>query len=285
MLIGAHVSGRGGLHNAVDRAVQIGAEVFQIHPASARMWRRAILDDEALAAFSEKLEASGIRRFWLHGLYLINLASPQEWLLQRSVDSLVHHMEVAARLGAEGVVFHPGSHLGAGFESVLPQMTGALRQVLESSDPAVRLLIENSAGSGGCVGCSFEQVGRLVAGAASTRAGVCLDTQHAFASGYDFRDPESLSETLRAFSRDIGFERLELVHANDSRTALGSNADRHANIGEGAIGVAGFRLLLEDPRLRAVPWVMEVPGVDRQGPDREQLELLRSCARLQPAGR
>jgi deoxyribonuclease-4 len=140
------------------------------------------------------------------------------------------------------------------------------------------MLVENSAGSGGCVGRSFEEVARIVEAASSDRVGVCLDTQHAFASGYEFRDPASAARTLDDFDRLIGFERLGLVHANDSARALGSNADRHANIGEGEIGAAGFRILLSDPRMRLVPWVLEVPGDERKGPDIRQVSLLRELA-------
>ena len=221
----------------------------------------------------------------VHVNYLINLASPKEALVRSSVTSLVHYMEVAASLDADGVVFHPGSHLGAGFDTVLAQVAAAIREVVQRSPPGrARLLVENSAGSGGCVGRSFEEVARIVEGAASDRVGVCLDTQHAFASGYDVRDLSGVARTLDDFDRLIGFERLGLVHANDSARALGSNADRHANIGEGEIGAAGFRVLLADPRMRRVPWVLEVPGPERKGPDIRQVSLLRELAGIQPSG-
>ena len=279
MLIGAHVAARGGLHNAVDNALAIGAEVIQTHPTSAQMWRRLRLEEADRQLYLQKYAAAGLRGHYLHAVYLVNLASPKPELLRSSVASLVHYMEVAAALDAEGVVFHPGSHLGAGFESVLAQVGAAIREVVECSPPGrARLLVENSAGSGGCVGRSFEEVARVVEAAGSERVGVCLDTQHAFASGYELRDPEGVARTLAEFDRLVGFPRLGLVHANDSARALGSNADRHANLGEGEIGTAAFQLLLGDPRLRRVPWVLEVPGHERQGPDRQQVELLRRLA-------
>jgi deoxyribonuclease-4 len=283
MLIGAHVAARGGLHNAVDSALAIGAEVIQTHPTPAQMWRPLRLEETDRQLYLRKYAAAGLRGHYLHAVYLINLASPKPELLRSSVASLVHYMELAAAIDAEGVVFHPGSHLGAGFESVLAQVGGAIREVIERSPPGrARLLVENSAGSGGCVGRSFAELAGVVEAAGSERVGVCLDTQHAFASGYELRDPEGVARTLAEFDRLVGFQRLGLVHVNDSARALGSNADRHANLGEGEIGTAAFRRLLHDPRLRRVPWVLEVPGHERKGPDRQQVELLRRLARRAP---
>jgi len=285
VLIGAHVAARGGIHTAVDNALAIGAEVIQTHPTPAQMWRPLHLEEADRELYLAKYAASGLRGHYLHAVYLINLASPKETLLRSSVTSLVDYMELAASLGAEGVVFHPGSHLGAGFDTVVAQIATAIREVIDRSPTGrARLLVENSAGSGGCVGRSFEEVARIVEATASDRVGVCLDTQHAFASGYDVRDVSGVARTLDEFDRLIGFERLGLVHANDSARALGSNADRHANIGEGEIGAAGFRILLGDPRVRRVPWVLEVPGPERKGPDIGQVSLLRKLAEAQPSG-
>ena len=285
MLIGAHVAARGGIHTAVDNALAIGAEVIQTHPTPAQMWRPLHLEEADRELYLAKYTASGLRGHYLHAVYLINLASPKEALLRSSVTSLLHYMELASCLDAEGVVFHPGSHLGAGFDTVLPQVAAAIREVIDGSPPGrARLLVENSAGSGRCVGRSFEEVAGIVEAAASERVGVCLDTQHAFASGYDLRDPDGVARTLDDFDRLIGFERLGLVHANDSARALGSNADRHANIGEGEIGATGFRLLLADARMRRVPWVLEVPGPERKGPDARQVSLLRELAGFQTSG-
>jgi deoxyribonuclease-4 len=285
VLIGAHVAARGGIHTAVDNALAIGAEVIQTHPTPAQMWRPLHLEEADRELYLAKYAASGLRGHYLHAVYLINLASPKETLLRSSVTSLVDYMELAASLGAEGVVFHPGSHLGAGFDTVVAQIATAIREVIDRSPTGrARLLVENSAGSGGCVGRSFEEVARIVEATASDRVGVCLDTQHAFASGYDVRDAGGVARTLDDFDRLIGFERLGLVHANDSARALGSNADRHANIGDGEIGAAGFRLLLADPRMRRVPWVLEVPGPERKGPDRGQVSLLRELAEFQTSG-
>lgn len=282
-LIGASVSTRGGIDKAIDNAVRIGAEVFQTHPTPAVTWRPLRVDDIVLGEYRRKYAAAGLRGHYLHAVYLVNLASPKSTLLKQSVASLVHYMELAQRLEAAGVVFHPGSHLGSGFAAMLPQMGVALREVIARSDATnALLLVENSAGSGGCVGCSLEEVARIVDAAASDRVAVCFDTQHAFASGYDVRDAAGVAATLSEFDRLIGFERLALVHANDSRRELGSAVDRHASIGDGEIGLDGFRMLLADQRLRRVPWILEVPGDTGEGPDLPNINRLRACAGRPP---
>jgi deoxyribonuclease-4 len=281
VLVGAHVSTKGGIDKAVDNAVRIDAPVIQTHPTSAQQWRSLHLDDAILATYHDKYSAAHLQGHWLHAVYLINLATPKESLLNQSIGSLTHYMELARQLDAQGVVFHPGSHLGAGFDSKLAQMIEALKTVLGRSDSPARLLIENSAGSGGCVGCNFSELGRLVHGVDDPRIGVCLDTQHMFASGYDFRTPQTALATLDEFGREVGFENLALVHANDSRRELGCNVDRHANIGEGEIGVEAFRLLGRDGRLDHVPWLLEVPGHEHSGPDRQQIDTLRDCVGME----
>jgi deoxyribonuclease-4 len=282
-LIGAHVPARGGIHNAVAAGRAVGAEVIQTHPTPAQMWRPLRLDETVRRLYLERYAASGLRGHHLHAIYLINLASPKPDLLRSSISSLVHYMELASLLQADSVVFHAGSHLGAGFDAALPRLGAAIREVLERSPPGpARLLVENSAGSGGCVGRSFAELGRILETAASDRLGVCLDTQHAFASGYDLRHGEGVERAMAELDRTVGLEAVRLVHANDSRSALGSSSDRHGNLGEGEIGLEAFRLLLRDPRLRRVPWVLEVPGHQRSGPDRQQIDLLRECAGRPP---
>ena len=281
MLIGAHVSTRGGIHNAVDNALAIGAEVFQTHPTSAQQWRPLRLDEAVRQTYLAKYADSGLRGHYLHAVYLINLATPKEQLLRKSIGSLVHYMQLAELLDADGVVFHPGSHLGAGFDGMLEQMATAMREILDTvpRSPA-KLIVENSAGSGGCVGCNFAELGRIVDAVGSDRVGVCLDTQHMFASGYDVRTREQVTSTLDRFGEDVGFHRLALVHANDSRKPLGSNVDRHANIGEGEMGLDAFRRLFDDGRLNSVPWLIEVPGEEHRGPDLDNINRLRACAGL-----
>ncbi|MFN2452099.1 MAG: deoxyribonuclease IV [Candidatus Dormibacteria bacterium] len=278
LLVGAHVSTRGGIDRAINAGVAIGAEAIQIHPSPPQTWRPLRLDAETVEAFTTKWRGSGLRAHYLHAVYLVNLAADTPLLVEQSVASLVHHLELAARLGATGVVFHPGSHKGAGFEARRGQMAEAIDAVLARSDAPVRLLIENSAGQGGCVGSSFAEIAAIVGDAApDERLGVCLDTCHAFASGYDLRDPHAADAVVDLFAAEVGMERLALVHVNDSRTELGGRSDRHANLGEGRIGWAGFRALLSDPRLRGVPWILETPG-DGSGPTRAAVDDLRALA-------
>lgn len=282
MLIGGHVSTRGGIDKAVDNAVAIGAEVIQTHPTPPQTWRRVTVDDAMVATYREKAQAANLRGHFFHAVYIINLATTSTTLLKQSTGSLVFYMELAERLGADGVIFHPGSHKGAGFEPMLPQMGRDLGEVLARADSQVKLILENSAGQGGCVGCTFDEVGQIVEATGSDRLFVCLDTAHAFANGYDLRTADGIDAALRRFDDTIGLGRLAAIHANDSRAEFQSNVDRHANIGDGFIGEAAFGLMLHDPRLRDVPWILEVPGLEKRGPDLWNVNKLRELAGLQP---
>ena len=283
MLIGGHVSTRGGIDKAVDNALAIGAEVIQTHPSPPQTWRRLTVDDAMVQSYRDKAHAGGLRAHYFHAVYLINLATTSATLLKQSVGSLVFYMELAERIGADGVIFHPGSHKGAGFEPMLPQMVRAVNEVLARTESRAKLLVENSAGQGGCVGCTFEEVARIVDAVASDRVAVCLDTAHAFANGYDLRTAEGIDASLQRFDETIGLDRLAAIHANDSRAEFQSNVDRHANIGDGFLGEEAFGLMLNDPRLRDHPWILEVPGLEKRGPDLHNVNLLRRLAGLQPA--
>ena len=177
-------------------ALSIGAEVIQTHPSQPQTWRPLTIDEATAEAYREKAAAAGLAGHWFHAVYLINLATADEVLLKRSIGSLLHYMDLAARLGADGVVFHPGSHKGAGFEPMLPTIGAALREVLGRTSSPARLLVENSAGQGGCVGCRFEEVGAILDVAGDDpRLGVCLDTCHSFANGYDLRTAAGVTST------------------------------------------------------------------------------------------
>jgi deoxyribonuclease-4 len=282
MLIGGHVSTRGGIDKAPGNAAAIGAEVIQTHPSPPQTWRRLTVDDGMVASYKAKAETSGVQQHWFHAVYLLNLATTSDTLLKQSIGSLVYYMELAERIGADGVVFHPGSHKGAGFEPMLPQMAGAIQEVLHRTDSPAKLVVENSAGQGGCVGCTFDEVARIVDAVQSDRVGVCLDTAHAFANGYDLHTAEGIDQAITRFDETIGLDRLCVIHANDSRAEFQSNVDRHANIGDGFIGSDAFAILLNDPRLRHLPWILEVPGELKQGPDLVNVNKLRALAGLQP---
>jgi deoxyribonuclease-4 len=282
MLIGGHVSTRGGIDKSVDNAVAIGAEVIQTHPTSPQAWRRLTLDATIVDSYRSKARAANLGGHFFHAVYLVNLASASSSLLKQSIGSLVHYMELAELIGADGVIFHPGSHKGAGFEPMLPQIAGAMREVLARTGSPAKLIVENSAGAGGTVGCSFEEVARIVDAVASERVAVCLDTAHAFANGYDLHTAGGIDATLDAFDDTVGLDRLIAVHANDSRAEFRSNVDRHANIGDGFIGSEAFGILLHDRRVQGLPFILEVPGEERQGPDLINVNRLRALAGLEP---
>lgn len=275
MQIGAHVSSAGGISRAIDRAVEIGAETVQIFCSPPQGWVYKPPPEEEVIAFRHRSEETGIRPAFLHGIYLMNFGSPDEALLAKSKGALANYMECAAQIGAEGVIFHSGSHMGQGFEAVLPQAVSALRDVLAAAPEAPFLIIENCAGMGNHVGASFAQIGRIMDGVDNPRVKVCLDTQHCFAAGYDVSQADTLDATMAEFDECIGLSNLVAVHANDAKTPFASGVDRHANIGEGHIGDAGFAVILAHPAFRDVPFLLETPG-EGKGPDRSQLDHLKA---------
>jgi deoxyribonuclease IV len=278
-ILGAHVDSSGGLHLAFGRAAAMGADAIQVHPTPPNYWGSPKLDDERVERFRLAAEEAGQPPFYFHAVYLINLAGDDPLLRQRSEGTLAGYLAAADRLGISGVIFHAGSHKGAGFANRLPIITEHLKRVLERADPQTsRLLIENNAGTGGSVGAHFEELRAMMDAIDDPRIGACFDTCHAFASGYDERTADAAEATLDEWERVVGLASLEVVHCNDSQTGLGSNRDRHANIGQGEIGEDGFRALLHDPRLAGVPFILEVPGFDGSGPDAANMEILRRLA-------
>ncbi len=282
MRIGAHVSTRGGILTAFDRARELGAEAVQVHPTPPQTWRRLHLEAEEVQEFRRRLASTGLVDFFFHAVYLINLGTPRPELLASSGASLAHYLQLANELGVAGVIFHPGSHLGRGFDSVLDQIGSSMRSALEAAPGEARLLVENSAGAGANLGATLPEIRRMLEAVDSPRVGLCLDTAHAFTSGWQLTTEEGLAAALAEFEAEIGWDRLWAIHANDSKAPFGSNRDRHENIGEGAIGSEAFARMLADPRLRRPPWILEVPGQERQGPDRANVDRLRKLAGLPP---
>ena len=278
-ILGAHVDSSGGLHLAFERAKAMGAEAIQVHPTPPGFWGSPKLDETRIATFKEAAARHGNPPFYFHAVYLINLAGDDPTLRQRSESTLAGYLKAADELGVDGVIFHTGSHKGAGFEARLPSITEHLKHVLERADPkSARLLIENNAGLGGCVGARFEEIAQMMSALDDDpRVGVCFDTCHAFASGYDERTPPEVKKTIDELDRALKLSRVDVIHCNDSVTGLGSNRDRHANIGTGQIGEAGFRALLREPRLAKLPFILEVPGAGG-GPDAEQVAVLKELA-------
>lgn len=275
MRLGAHVSTAGGLATAFSRATEIGAETIQIFASSPRAWKFRAPSGEQIEEFRAEGASSGVAPVFIHGSYLVNVGGDRE-IVAKSVESLTLNLAAASALGAKGVIFHGGSHKGKGFDAVLGQSVDALREVLEGSPEDAWLIIENSAGMGAHIGASFEEVGRLAEAIDSERVKVCLDTQHCFAAGYNLGDPEGVASAMAEFDRYIGLERLVAVHANDTKMELGSGVDRHENIGDGYIGVDGFEVIMAFPAFRDIPFLLEVPGVDKKGPDKANVDKLKA---------
>ena len=277
MLLGGHVSG--GVKAAPERAGAIGADALQLFVQSPRAWRFPQHDPDVLASFGDRTREAGIKAVLVHAIYLCNFASPDDELYGKSVSTLRSTVDTACAIGADGVVFHVGSHLGSGFESGLDRVVPAVEQVLERCSDTTWLLIENSAGTGGTIGRSLEELATLVERLGQhPRLGVCLDSCHLWASGYDVTDAAALDSLLDEFDSLIGLDRLRALHVNDSKTPLGSNRDRHANIGEGLIGKK-LSVFLGHPRLQDLPAVVETEGQAGKGADAEEMRKVRALWR------
>lgn len=275
MRIGAHVSSAGGLHRAFEKARALGAEAMQVFLTAPQQWRLPQLNEEQLAAFRAAKEEAGIPVF-IHGVYLVNLGSQDEAILAKSVESLKAYLRYTSLLGAEATIFHVGSHLGAGFDAVSAQVCRLIEEVLRDTPDDARLLLENNAGQGNCIGARFGELAAILRGLGNpARLGVCFDTCHAFAMGYDIASEAGCLRAMEEFDRELGNARLLAVHANDSKGPLGSIRDRHENIGDGAIGYDGFRTILRHPAFANASFVLEVPGIDGKGPDVENVERLK----------
>ena len=271
VLIGAHVSSSGGIHNAIDRAVAIGAESVQVFTQSPRTWRPTNHDPATFERFRERRAEEGIGGVLCHALYLCNLAAPDDAVYEKSVAALRNTMEVAVAIGADGVVFHVGSHLGSGFDVGLERVLPAMEQVLERSSDETWLLMENSAGAGGTIGRSVEELATLYERLGRhPRLGICLDSCHLYVSGVDVTDAAALDGCLDDVDSAIGLDRLRALHVNDSAAPLGSNRDRHANILEGLLGER-LGVFLANPRLQGLPAVLETAGPENRGPDANEV--------------
>ena len=283
MIFGAHCSG--GVKGALGHAIEIGADAVQLFAQSPRMWRFPAHAEEDLARFRERREEAGIDTVLVHSLYLCNLAAPDPAIYSKSVQTMRATMGASCALGADGVVFHVGSHLGTGFEAGLAKAVPALRQVVELCSETTWLLIENSAGAGGTIGRSLEEIAALVdALERHPRLGICLDTCHLYVSGVDVTDRAVLDSTLAELDRSVGLDRLRALHVNDAAAPLGSNRDRHANVLEGELGEE-LGVFLGHPSLQGLPAVMETPGPDKHGPDRAEMQKVRDLhARWAGAG-
>ena len=276
MRIGAHVSTAGGISKAIARAQEIGCEAIQIFGSSPQSWAFKPVPEEEKEAYRQNISKAGLGPVFLHAIYLINLGTADRAILEKGVQSLIDHMALAADIGAAGLIFHPGSHKGAGYEAILPQTVAAIRQVLENSPEGPYLVVENTAGMGQHIGARFQELGGILERVDSPRLKVCLDTQHTFAAGYDLTTAQGVEATIAEFDELVGVENLVAVHANDSKRVLGSGVDRHDNIGEGFIGEEGFEVIMGNPAFRDVPFFLEVPGFEGKGPDSQNIQILKN---------
>jgi deoxyribonuclease IV len=272
VLFGAHCSG--GIKKALDNAIGMGADAVQLFVQSPRTWRFPDHDPDVLARFREHRAETGLPAF-VHSLYLVNLAAPDEAIYAKSTETMRATVDTACAIEADAVIFHVGSHLGAGFETGLERVVPALAQVLDRCNDRTWLLMENSAGAGGTIGRSIEELALIFeALERHERLGVCLDSCHLYVSGVDATDPGTMKAVVDELDARIGLDRLRALHANDAKAPLGSNRDRHDNIDEGLMG-EGLGVFLAHPRLQHLPVLLEVPGKDGKGPNADEIRKLR----------
>lgn len=277
--MGAHLSIAGSIDRAVDRAVERRCETFQVFTRNPRGWKFKPLDKEEAEDFVTKLRASKIDPAVSHMPYLPNLASHDREIYGKSVETLIAELDRAGRLGMRFVVTHLGSHLGAGMEVGFKQITGACNTALSAVQNEVQLLLENTAGTKNSMGGTFEDIRRIIDGIDErSRVGICYDTCHGFAAGYDVRTPERLEATLGQLDAAIGLNRLKVVHLNDSKGKLGSRIDRHEHIGVGHIGNKGFRAILHNEVIRELPLILETP-IDPRHTDEWNLRKVRRLSK------
>ncbi|HWY89476.1 MAG TPA: deoxyribonuclease IV [Solirubrobacteraceae bacterium] len=273
MLIGAHVSLAGGLAKAIERGEERGCEAIQIFNQSPRMWRPTAYTEEDFAAFREAMDPSPIDAVLIHAVYLLNCASEDPDIRAKSLTSLTHSLRVGHAIGASGVVLHPGSAKTGDVGAAIARAGETIAEALADSE-GCELHLENTAGSGATLGRSFEELAHLLdAAGGDRRLGVCLDSCHLLASGYDIRTAGGMSSVQRECTRALGRGRVRSLHLNDSQTPLGSNRDRHANVGTGELGEEGCMAFLSAPGLQKLPCALETQGENREGPTRKEVEL------------
>ncbi|WP_147819911.1 deoxyribonuclease IV [Salidesulfovibrio onnuriiensis] len=277
MYLGSHMSIAGGLHKAFARIRAVDGTALQIFTRNQRQWKIPPLEERDIALFREEWRAWGDYPVAAHDSYLINLASPKEDAAAKSSAAFAEELRRCEALGVSWLVTHPGSHLGAGVEAGIERYVQRLDRTIEASDTEnVTVLLETTAGQGTNLGSRFEELGEMIrASRHRDRLGVCYDTCHTFAAGYDIRTPEAYAATFAEFDRIVGLERIRFFHLNDSKTELGERKDRHEHIGQGAIGLEGFRSLMNDPRFREVGMSLETDKEEDLEDDRRNLAVLR----------
>jgi deoxyribonuclease IV len=285
MLIGAHVSPAGGPAKAIERGVERGCAAIQIFNQSPRAWKPSTYSQQAGADFRQAMAASPVGAVLIHAVYLLNCASEDADLRAKSLASLINSLRAGSALGAHGVVLHPGSAKSGDVASAIKRAGRTIEQALAESEDC-HLHLENTAGGGGTLGRSIAELAQLLdAAGGDERLGVCLDSCHLFASGYDIRTPAGVDDLIEELRAEVGLERVRSLHLNDSQTVLGSNRDRHANLGRGELGERGCAAFLGAPHFQGLPCVLETPGEKHAGPKREEVELAQRLHRRGVAAR
>lgn len=276
--LGAHMSIAGGITNAIDRGAEAGCDTLALFSGSPRVWRRRLPVMEVVQSFLHETASTGIQPIILHALYLANLAAPDPAIRARSVESLVFELDFAELLGIQWVVLHPGSHGGKGMTNGIAQCERSLDEVFtRSSAERAGVALETVSGAGNTIGATFQELRDLLADCThQNRLSICVDTCHIFAAGYDIRTRDGWYRTTEEINELIGLDRVSVLHLNDSKTPLGSTVDRHTHIGEGFIGIEGFRTIVNDQRLGDVPMILETPKGRDHVLDKKNLHTLRS---------
>lgn len=272
--IGGHVGVAGGLENAISNTLSLGANAMQIFAGSPRIWARSLYDAKSAENFKQLAIKNDISKVYIHALYLTNLASDNPEILAKSITALTKDMQNSALIDSAGVVLHIGSHQGRGWDHDKSQVIDAIKTTLSQTPENSYLLLENSAGQKGKIG-SLKELKDILDVIPSSRLKVCLDTAHAFEAGYNFTTADGIQMWVDEIESTIGIDKVELLHLNDSKTPLGSGRDNHQNIGEGFIGDEGMSMLINHPRLAHLPLILEVPGIEGTGPDKENIERVK----------
>ncbi len=276
--IGAHMSITGGFHKAIERVVHVGGNALQIFCKNQRQWNAVPLSEGEVSKFRTTWQAYDMMPVAVHAGYLINLASPDDLLNRRSVEAFVVELERTARLGISMIILHPGFHRGSGITAGIERFVSGLDFAISRARlRPMWIILETTAGQGSALGSSFDELAEIIfLSRHSNMLGVCIDTAHIFAAGYDIRTEEAYYRTMKLFDDTIGFDRLKFIHLNDSASPLGSRIDRHTHIGKGKIGLNGFKLIINDSRLAHLPMVIETPKGRGLEMDRINISLLRS---------
>lgn len=271
MYLGAHVSIAGGFDRAIDRAVELGANTLMTFASSPRSLHTKNYPQRELDLYLQKKADHHIGPHFFHGVYLVNLASESKSYLKASMDSLIFYQRLAGEIGAVGTIFHIGSHKGKGLDETLDQIVASVNCILDSSPKGTKLILENAAGQANTIGEKFEELAQIISRIGDKpKIGICLDTQHAFAAGYD------LTKIIDRFDKVIGLKHLSVIHFNDSKTEFNSHLDRHENLGAGLIGTNTLKEFLNEPRLKNIPFILETPGENHSGPRKTDVDLLKS---------